>query len=605
MNLENKKWVGNYRVSGAIFIILIITFITFYPCLKCDFFNWDDPEYVYRNMTIRELNLENLKTIFTTFVSGHYFPLVLLTYSIEYYFFKLNPSVYHTTNIIIHLMNCIFVFYLAFILSSRSVSTAFITSLLFAVHPLKVESLAWVSQRKDVLSCFFYIPSLICYINYMKKGKIYFYYLSLLLFILSLGAKPMSVTLPFVLILYDCIIEKKVNRKTLLEKLPFFTAAIILSVINIIELYLQETERQGHSFNLLNNIVISGYVLIFYLKKTLLPFNLCFFYPYPQNLHEKIPGEYFFYLPLSIIFIIITVIISKYSSKITWGILFFIAAIFPVLQLIPVPGSAIAADRFTYIPSIGLSYVAGETFTWFYRKKKKQIFNIIMIVIITGLITGLSFLSHQRCYVWKNSITLWSEVIEKYPGYMAIPYLQRGNAYLEKEEYVSAISDYNEALKIIPNYPLVYNNRGIAFEKINRPEDAIEDFTKAIEIDPYYTEAYYNRGITYTYYIKNYDKGLLDFTKTIDLEPAHREAYFHRGVVYYSKGEKESALPDFTKAIEINPYYGEAYYNRALIYYMDKNYENAWKDVKKMEQLNYRIDPNFLKALRNASGIKE
>src|SRR3989339_423851 len=216
------------NIIFSVCLILIVTFISYHSSIKNDFVNWDDNLYITGTNKIRELSLKSIVNFFTSF-------------DIEYKFFKLNPHAYHLTNLILHLINCLLVFWLIVLLSKKA-SVSFIVALLFGIHPLHVESVAWISERKDVLYALFYLGSIISYIYYLKGetlhfiqgdskkqndgGKKYYYY-SIFLFLLSLLSKSMAVTLPFVLILTDYLNNKKINKNTLKEKIPFFILSIV------------------------------------------------------------------------------------------------------------------------------------------------------------------------------------------------------------------------------------------------------------------------------------------------------------------------------------------------------------------------------------------
>ena len=210
----------NHKIILSLCLILAIPAISFFPSLKNDFLNWDDPQYVTENKMITELSWRNIETIFDSIYMGHYHPLTLLSYALEYRFFKLNPFAYHLTNLILHLINGLLVFWLIWMLKG-GVLTSLVVSLLFGIHPLHVESVAWISERKDLLCSFFFLGSLVVYLTYLKTRRRRFYFLSLFLFLLSLLSKSMAVTLPLVLVLCDYLLDRKFDRKCLIEKIPF------------------------------------------------------------------------------------------------------------------------------------------------------------------------------------------------------------------------------------------------------------------------------------------------------------------------------------------------------------------------------------------------
>ena len=248
MRLEQHKInQKNLILFLAISFILIATAIAYYPCLKNGFV-WDDEGYILKNYYIKNMSVDNLKTIMTTPIMGNYHPLVIISYAWEYFFFKLNPAPYHIVNMIIHLLNCVLVFYFIMRLSN-SIPVAFITGLLFGIHPLHVESVAWISERKDVLYAFFYVISLICYLSYLEKRPDYkYYFFALFFFLLSILSKPMAVTLPLVLFLMDYFRDRKIDYRAIIEKIPFFVLSILSGIVTLFAQRLSEHSDPAFAF---------------------------------------------------------------------------------------------------------------------------------------------------------------------------------------------------------------------------------------------------------------------------------------------------------------------------------------------------------------------
>src|SRR3989339_472154 len=275
------------NIIFPICLILIITFISYYPSLKNGFVTWDDPAYVTGNLQIRSLSLQNVKNIFTSFTMDLYTPLSNLSYAIEYNIFKLNPKIYHITNLFIHLLNCILVFWLFFLISDK-ISVSFLVSLLFGIHPLHVESVAWISERKDVLYAFFFLLSLISYIYYYNKKEAKYYYFALILFILSILSKPMAVTLPVILFIFDYLLNRKFTWDIFKEKILFFIIAVIFSIINLYG----GTPPKLH-YDIFEKIFFPTYVLLFHLFKTIIPLKLSAIYPHPEKIGNFLPSIFY------------------------------------------------------------------------------------------------------------------------------------------------------------------------------------------------------------------------------------------------------------------------------------------------------------------------
>jgi len=513
----------NHKIILSLCLILAIPAISFFPCLKNDFLNWDDQQYVTENKMITELSWRSIETIFDSIYMGHYHPLTLLSYALEYRFFKLNPFAYHLTNLILHLMNGLLVFWLMMMLKG-GVFTSLVVSLLFGIHPLHVESVAWISERKDLLCSFFFLGSLVVYLTYLKTRGRRFYFLSLFLFLLSLLSKSMAVTLPLVLFLCDYLLDRKFDRKSLIEKIPFLAMAFIFGIIASFALRSSGMVDSKSSLSFFKNIFIMSEVLTSYFSKLILPIKLSCLYPSIQEI-----GGVWLYVSLTTIigFLIAGILLGRYNKTITFGTLFFFITILPVLPI------KIVADRYIYIPSIGIFFIAAEGFDWLYRSKLEpiKIVKPILAILLIGILGTFSFLTWERCQVWRDNISLWSNVLKNYPN-IPIAYNNRGEAYLRRGDYDKAIFDYDQALRINPNFYKAYNlydNRGSAYLMKGDYERAIADYDQALRIRPNDANAYHNRGTAYLY-----------------------------------KGDPEKAISDFNKALEINPGYAETYFNKAL-----------------------------------------
>jgi len=582
----------------SISFILIVTIIAYFPSLKNEFTNWDDNKYVIENTLIRDLSFNGIKNIFLTHYCGNYHPLTLITYSLEYHFFKLNPTVYHITNLLIHLFNCILVFWMIYLLTD-SVLIASITSILFGVHPLHVESVAWVSERKDVLSTMFFIGSIICYIYYYKtvilktsKNSTVLYITTLFLFVFSLLSKAMGVTLPVILLLIDYYFGRQFTKKTIIEKVPFFVLSFIFGIVAIYTQKLSGSVRENPSAII--NIFIATHGLLFYIVKMLLPFNLRCLYVYPTNIISKLPIR-FLISPLLVILLAVIVFYSrKYTKKIVFGTLFYFITILPVLQLFPV-GKAIAADRYSYIPLIGIFYILGEWLNYLFIKKteKEKIIKYILISVLLLILSGLIIITQRMCYVWKNGITLWDNLIKIDKNY-AFGYSSRGNAYGRKGEYENAIKDYTKAIELNPNLADSYYGRGLAYNNTQQYDKSIPDFIQAIKLDPISVKAYLNLGLAYCGK-KDIDKALFYLNEAIKIDPNYAEAYYNLGLIYANKNDYDKALSEYNSAIRVNPKFTDAYLNRGFVYGMKGDYDNAISDFNNV----IKLDPKYAKAYCN------
>lgn len=594
--LQNSNKSTRTEIYLVIFCIISITSLTFSPTTKNGFTNWDDDIYVTQNPLIKELSPQGILKIFSSIhKSGNYHPLTLLSLAVEYKIVGLSPALYHINNILLHIINALLVFLLIYLFSKQTL-ISFITSILFAIHPLRVESVAWVTERKDLLYSIFYLGGLILYFHYLKTSKTKYYFLALISFIMSLLSKSMAVTFPIILLIIEYYFHnQKIDKKTLLEKFPFFIIAFLFGIITIYAQKSVEAINIEQSKLLLDRIMIAAYGLLFYVYKIFIPINLSCLYPY----QKPFPIQ-FILSPFLLIFFVAAFIYFKIFSKkkIMFGLSFAFITILPVLQLIPV-GSAIAADRYTYIPSIGIFYLLAEGFHFLYTKKyinDKNIKSVLIVILIIIFLT-LSSLSYHQCFVWRDSISLWNDAIKKFPA-AETPYNNRANAFIDIGEFEKSLSDLSMAIQINPNNPQYYYNRGLAYSNLGQYDKSLADYNTAIEKGPNIAKIYNNRGNVYIK-IGDNEKALEDFNTAINLNPQFAEALNNRANISISKGEYNAAVKDLDEAIKINPNYTEAYYNRGLCYHNLNEFEKALNDYTKTLTLN----PNQIKAYNNRGGV--
>lgn len=382
-----------------LFLLFFVTFITFFNAIDAKFANLDDSAMVILNKpTAKDLTIKNIANIFTLSHEGLYHPLVTLFYALERHFFGLIPSFYHFDNILLHLFNTLLVF-LVFFNLSKSFWTPYIIATLFAIHPAHVEAVAWISARKDTLYSLFYLLSILFYIkSYDVKNKRILIFLSFFCFILACFSKVMAITLPFILILIDYF-----KYKITIQKVKIYSAYFIISIsFAILAVYIHYPENYIiTSFTNTINILNAHFNTIFYIYKFIVPTNLYCMYPDFYN-QFTMPPAYIMYSPTILYLMILFVFLSLKKTKyIFFGFMFFFITILPVSGIMKV-GFAPVADRYTYLPYIGLSYVVAETLLLLY-KSFNNFFKILLIVSGITIFVTLSYLSYNRTLDWKNN----------------------------------------------------------------------------------------------------------------------------------------------------------------------------------------------------------
>ncbi|MEP7170205.1 MAG: tetratricopeptide repeat protein [Bacteroidota bacterium] len=576
--------------------ILVLTFIVFFPILDNTLTNWDDPTYLNDNPLIRSLSGANIKKIFTEIYFGNYQPLHIFSYAIEYHFYKLNPHGYHATSLVMHLIVTGLVCWFIWVLTENSL-IALITALLFGIHPLHVESVAWAAERKDLLYASFFLASLIAYIRYIRSSeKIKYLIYALLFFVLSIMSKAMAASLPPVLILLDFYFNRKLNAKIVIEKIPFFAVAIAFGYYSA---HTAATTGQMslHVFNLFQRILIANFNLLAYIVKLIIPLKLSAFYPYPQNALRNFP--FYFYIAPFIVIGLLTLIIRSLKKTKTFFFAagFFVTGIFLVLQLLPV-GPAMMSERYTYIPSVSFFFIIAYFIQQLIEKRSS-----LKTPVFVGLAAYSLFLcisTFNRSDVWQNSLSLWTNVIDQFP-HAGIALNNRGNIYgKEMGQLDKAMENFNQSIQFDPGYENAYANRGIVYCMNGKFDLGIKDFNKAIQLQPDYFEAMINRGIAYAQ-TKQFDKAIADFTKLTTIKKDDPQVYLNRGIAYTQVTRYNEALADFNKALSLNPSYPEAFYRRSTALYNNHQYKEALADVQRAAELGFKVEENYLNTIKQAA----
>jgi tetratricopeptide (TPR) repeat protein len=565
-----------WKYYVALAIIVLISFFVYLPVLHNGLLSWDDDSYIKNNPLIYSINL---KEIFSQYVMGNYHPVTILTLAIEYHLFGLNATGYHTINLLLHLLNVILVFYTVFLLSDK-MGIALVASLLFGIHPMHVESVAWAAELKDLLYTFFFLLSFNFYLKYLKNLKTKFYAFALLLFLVSLLSKAMASSLAVVLLLTDYFKGRKINLKTILEKVPFFLLAIAFGVVAVLAQKSSGTTSYIEIFTFPQRLVFAFYGFITYLFKLVFPLNLSAFYPYPVPNGEEIPIQYYAYILIFLGLVTYVIYSLRFSKKIFFGFGFFAVTIFLVLQLLPV-GNAVMADRYSYIPSIGIFYLAGEGYNLLWSKK----LNWAAIILLSAFTIFFSVKTYARCGVWENNMTLWNDVISQNQN-IPLAYYGRGVAFKDENKIDEALNDYSKAIQLNPDYADAYYNRGALLLNENKIDEALNDFNKAIQLNPGDAKAYSNRGALLLKENK-IDEALDDFNKAIQLNPDYADAYYNRGNVFYSEKRYEEAISNYTEAITLKTDYAEAYFNRGVAEFHSGKKDAACLDMKQAANLGY------------------
>jgi protein O-mannosyl-transferase len=594
----------------AIFLLTTLVLITFWKSFNNDFVDWDDYGYVINNNLVRDVRTTSITDVFRQPVASNYHPLTILS-------LRLNSNIcpscaegisaapFIKWNVFIHLLNTILVFLFIFLINDRNITIAFLVAALFGIHPMHVESVVWVSGRKDVLYTFFFLSGLIMYVKYLNNGKVYesrhkkniWLVLTFLLFILACLSKAVAVVFPVILILISFWMHKASGDKPIIESIknalsfkrlipliPFFIVSIFFGLVAV---QIQKGENFLGIFNIKNNsfseistfsdfsflqrIHFACYGFIEYIIKFFVPVNLSALYPYPtfQEFKEGTFSIIFWLSMAGTSLIIYMVLISLWKTKLyAFSIGFYLITILLVLQFIPV-GMALMAERYSYMPYIGLSIMPATLIARSLKMKK-----ILLLVISGCFIIMLMILSVQQIKVWNNSETLWSNVIDKHP-HLEYSRRARGKFYSRKSSQVKsesekktledkAFNDFMEAIKTGTKSADVYEGTGIIFESRGEIGNAMLFFNKAILIDPKKGSAYYNRAMLYDI-LNQKEEAIKNYCIALNYEPKLASKIIsNRSELFLETGKFREAKNDLDYLITLD--------NKNFTYYCNRAY---------------------------------
>jgi protein O-mannosyl-transferase len=619
---EGIRQSSQYYLASS---IALITFAVYLAALRNGFINWDDGSYVYHNSHIRSFDLTFLKWAFFNFYSSNWHPLTWISHAIDYAVWGLTPWGHHLTSIILHAINTFLLIFLVIRLLKRAkgsiissepssflnertiIVAAGVTGLLFGLHPIHVESVAWVAERKDLICALFYLLSVMMYVRSEEVGvdekiperpalRLFNarHLLSLCFFILALLGKPMAVTLPFVLLILDWYPLKKIQSIrtfgiALFEKLPFIALSFVSSMLTILAQKTSKAFTLTQIIPLSTRVVVAAKAFMVYLWKVIFPVHLVPYYPYPENFSPS-AGDYLLaIIPLIAITAVCVALARKQKLWLTvWGC--YTITLLPVLGIIQVGWQAMA-DRYMYLPSLGPFLMLGLLSAWIFSKvnaldKWKPIVKFLTTCVAVFVFCSMSYLTVGQIGIWRNDIDLWSYVIKKEPESYAA-YHFRSFAFRENGQLDKAMADYNKAIALNPSHWPSYVKRANMFEGMELFDKAVADYNKAIALNPSDSGMYYNRGMLFEK-IGQREKAIADYEKAIALNPLDYQAYYNRGVLSLNGGSRDEALSFFNRSIAANPSCDKAYASRGALYSFLGQADRALEDLNNAILLNQK-----------------
>jgi tetratricopeptide (TPR) repeat protein len=552
---------GKHSITIISLLLIILTLAVYWQVQTHDFVNFDDDLYVAKNSHIKNgITYESIIWAFTTLSTGNWHPLTWLSHMLDIQFFGMNPRGHHLINLLFHVVNTLLLFSIFKKMTGDILRSGFIAAL-FALHPMHVESVAWIAERKDVLSTFFWMLTIWSYLYYVKNQNLNRYFLLILFFTLGLMAKPMLVTLPFVLLLLDYWPQgrlrlmrsdqqknaEKANStiRLLLEKTPLFLLTAASSIVTFI---VQKQGRNVASFEavpFLTRIANAIVAYVDYIEKMFWPSNMAVLYPYPSSvLIWKMAFS-------CTILITISLIVLRYAKQRPYliiGWLWYLGTLVPVIGLVQV-GNQYMADRYSYIPYIGLFIMIAWGVPELLKQwRYKKIGIAIMTTIILAILMTVTSLQVRY---WKNSITLFNHTLRVTTNNF-LPHNNLATALAEQGRIDEAIGHWLEAIRIKSDYETPYNNLGLAYEKRGRIEEAVQNYVKALRINPDYELAHFNLGNVY-FKQRRLNEAIHQYREAIRINPEYVKAYYGLANALFEIDQVDEAINQLMKAVTIKP----------------------------------------------------
>jgi tetratricopeptide (TPR) repeat protein len=610
--------MNDTRAKVLICIFLMVaTFCIYTQTQDHEFINFDDDLYITDNWNVQAgLTSESVKWAFTTTYSGDWSPVTWFSHILDYQLHGLHAKGHHLTSLFLHIANTLILFIVLSRMTGAIWQSAFVAAM-FAFHPLNVESVAWAAERKNVLSTLFWLMTLWAYIHYAEKPNIKRYGLVFLFFTLGLMSKPMLVTLPFVLLLLDYwplrrlkfkqergsnkISEKNIAKRSevlqlVLEKVPLFLLSAVFSIVTYIASKSLGAMDYGENLTFSTRVTNAMVSYLDYLGKMVWPSELSILYPHPGNTLTAWEG-----ILCGMALVGITIISIRLIRKAPYfavGWFWYLGTLVPVIGIFVQAGDQAMADRYAYVPLIGIFIIVAWGLPelmakWRYKEKVLPI--SAGIIIFALLITTWKQVGH-----WKNSITIFKHAIsvtdKKYPSFV-VAHNQLGIALFSDGKNEEAISHYKMAIKFNPDHAKSHSNFGGALLAEGKIEEAISHYKMAIKLNPDFAAAHFNLGITLVAGGK-IEEAIPHYRMAIEINPDFSSAHYNLGKVLSAERKIEEAISHYKMAIEIMPDFAAAHYNLGNALFKKR----ALKEAISHYKMSIEIKPGFAEAYSNLGG---
>ena len=596
----HQESINSWLKIACYFALVIATFVIYFKVGIFSFVNYDDPIYVTENpFVLSGLNIDSIIWAFKTGESNWH-PVTILSHALDCQFFGADPGMHHLVNLFFHIANSLLLLFLLEKMTGRF-WRSFIVALLFAVHPLHVESVAWIAERKDVLSTFWIMLAMIAYLQFVKNGRFFSYWLCFIFFLLGLMSKSMMVSFPCILLLLDFWPLKRLSAGSgrravfliIKEKIPFVLLSAIFCGLTVWTQKNAGAMKSIEIYPLLDRITNALTSYILYLYKMALPHQLAVFYPFPQEPQ----------LILASISLVLLIAFSLYSINqrhrqgfLLTGWLWYLITLLPVIGIIQVGGQAMA-DRYTYLPSIGI-FVA---IVWWIGEKTQMYrhMRVLTAVAALGILVSYSAVARVQVNVWSNSINLFEHALKNTDAsYIAHNNLAR--AYEAEGRLFDSKYQYEQAVKSKPDFFLsLYNLAGVLID-MGHFDEAIKHLTEAATLSPQVPSTYYNLGIAY-YNLGDRGTASDNFLHAVSLDDVYPDAHFNLGVIREKQNRPEDAIIQYKKELRGNGRHARSYTNIGRLYLQTGQYEAAEYNLNRAYEINPRSEETeaLLRDLRN------
>jgi len=541
--------------------LTLLVLLVYWQVQGHDFISYDDQLYVTDNFRIHQgISVDSIAGAFKDVHTGHWHPLTMISHMVDWSLFGDSAGGHHWTNVVLHILNTILLFFLLQTMTGALWRSALVATL-FAIHPMNVESVAWVSERKNVLSTLFWITTILFYVRYVQLPNWKRYAPVMISFTFGLLSKPMLITLPFVLLLFDywplkrtqiddqnkeimCKMTDTIKRHKLsfliLEKIPLFLLSALSIVLTVYAAKEGEALMGLKSYPLLQRISNALVSYVLYIRKLIWPVDLSVFYPY-----VTIP--LWWAIGAALFLMIVTIIFCIYYRKFPYlivGWLFYLGTLVPVIGFIQV-GRQSMADRYAYIPFIGFFIMISWSLPIIKRAR------ILTVLTVTCIIITFSVASYQYIGMWSSTVKLFEDIVKRNPQ-NHFAYNMLGLVDADRGEHNKALYYFYLALKIKPDYSPAYLNAGNVFLDEGKYDQAIYCYKKAVLIDDLSAENHNNLGAALMIK-KDIDGGISSFKKAIELRPDYITALNNLGVAQMQKENIEGALQCFKQVLKLQP----------------------------------------------------